>query len=325
MSSELVEPNFTELHRHFGGSISVETISKISGISLDEVVSKMVIDQDNDPLNYSLFFSKFKILDNIKWNYDNISLTIQDVVWSLKREGIRYAEIKFSINKYLKHIKTPIHEFVLWFIKEFEVHSSDIGITVDLVLSLKHDMDKKTQLEIGDLIKNDLIAECIAGIDIVGDERKFDVNFYKPIYENWHAAGRVCMAHVGEINKPQNVIDAINILNLDRVCHGIAVADNKEIAKLTRDKLISFDVCITSNICTGVAKKGEHPVQKMIKNGFIVNIGTDDPAIVDTNIKLEYDLFKQETGLSDSNVQKIIDNTINFSAQEIIKRKRKQK
>jgi adenosine deaminase len=325
MTDELLDQdafNFTDLHRHFGGSISVETVSKVSGISLDEVVSRMVIDQNSD-MSYNLFFSKFKILDSVKWNYDNISLTIQDVVWGLKREGIQYAEIKFSINKYLKHIKTPMAEFVMWFIREFEIHSSNIGITVDLVLSLKHDMDKKLQTEIGDLIKNDIIAECIAGIDIVGDERKFDVNFYKPIYDNWHAAKKVCMAHVGEINKPQNVIDAIKILKLDRVCHGIAVADNKEIAKLTRDKLISFDVCITSNICTGVATRGNHPVKKMIENGFIVNIGTDDPAIVDTNMKSEYDLFKQETGLSSADVRKIIDNTINFSAQKIIKRKQK--
>lgn len=310
-----------ETHRHFGGSISVETVSKISGINLDIVKKSMVFDPHSDSLSYKSFFKKFKILDDIKWNYDNISLTIQDVVWGLKREGIQYAEIKFSINKYLKHIDVSIDEFVLWFIHEFEVHSSNIGITVDLILSLKHDMDKNIQKKIGDVIKNDLIAECIAGIDIVGDENFFDVDFYKPIYKRWHDAKRVCMAHVGEINKPQHVIDAINILKLDRVCHGIAVADNKELAKMASDKLISFDVCITSNLCTGVATYGKHPVKQMIQNGFIINIGTDDPTIVSTNITAEYEHLKKETGLAKADIDKMKGNAINFSAQEIIKRK----
>ena len=310
-----------DIHRHFGGSISIETISKISGIPLNMVAKSMVFDPHEDSLSYKSFFKKFKVLDNIKWNYDNISLTIQDVVWGLKREEIQYAEIKFSINKYLKYINTSIEEFILWFIHEFEIHSSNVGITVDLVLSLKHDMDKDMQLKIGNVIKKDLIAECIAGIDIVGDENEFDVDFYKPIYENWHAAKRVCMAHVGEINKPQHVIDAINILKLDRVCHGIAVANDKELAKMTSDKLISFDVCITSNLCTGVAVYRNHPVKKMIKNGFIVNIGTDDPVIVDTNISAEYEYLRKEADLTKADVDKIKENAINFSAQEIIKRK----
>ena len=314
-----------ETHRHMGGSISVDTVSKISGIDIKKV-NKLMTFGKNEKLSYKSFFNKFKILDNIEWNHDNISLTIQDVVWGLKKEGIDYAEIKFSINKYLKYLKSKnesITKFVLWFISEFEIHSSNLGITVDLVLSLKHDMDKDVQLKISDIINNDLVAECIAGIDIVGDENYFDVDFYKPIYKRWHSAKRVCMAHVGEIDKSQHVIDAINILNLDRVCHGIAVADNKELAKMTSDRLISFDVCLTSNFCTGVAKRGKHPVNEMIKNGFIINVGTDDPAIICSNISNEYDVLKNETGLSNNDIEKIKNNAYNFSAQAIIKRKMK--
>jgi adenosine deaminase len=312
--------SFTEVHRHFGGSISPYTVSKVSGIPL-ELVRKQMVFGVGDRCDYSSFFRKFHVLDNIEWDYVRISLTIQDVVWGLKREGIKYAEIKFSINKYLKFIKTSINEFVLWFVNEFDIYSSYVGVTVDLILSLKHDMDRKSQVDIGNLVKNDLIAECIAGIDIVGDERKFDVDFYKPIFDLWHSAGRVCMAHVGEIDKPQHVIDAINILKVDRVCHGIAVAGDKEIAKISRDRLISFDVCISSNFCTGVAKRGKHPVKEMLRNGFIINIGTDDPTTFNSNICNEFRLLKSESGLSDGDIALIRDNTINFSAQEIIKRK----
>ncbi len=101
------------------------------------------------------------------------------------------------------------------------------------------------------------------------------------------------MAHVGEINHPEHVRQALMNLNIDRVCHGIAAADDKEIAKIAKDKNIAFDIGISSNVHTGVADLYAHPVKKMLDNGFIINIGTDDPVIFSTNLDKEYKLLKK--------------------------------
>ena len=309
-----------DLHRHLGGSIDCATVAKFKNMPLEEVIKRMTYGED-DTYDYTSFFDKFNILDDVEWTLENIEYTIRSVVWNLKKEGIDYAEIKFSINKYLPYVKMSMEQMMLWFACKFEEHAEVWGIEIDLILSLKHDMDKETQLEIANTIFNDDVAEAISGIDIVGNENYFDIAFYEPIYQNWHDAKRVCMAHVGEINKPENVYLALDRLALDRVCHGIAVADDKELAKKTRDKMISFDLCLSSNIHTGITTAENHPVRKMLENGFLITIGTDDPVVFNTTLDEEFKLFQNIAGLTDSEVATITGSAMNFSAKEIIKQK----
>lgn len=309
-----------DLHRHFSGSISCETVSNITKIDI-EIVKKRMTYHENENKNYESFFNKFNIFNEILWNEELIEYTIQDCIWNIKKEGISYAEIKFTIDKYKKHLQITDEEIISLIAYNFEKFSSELGICVDLILCLKHDANKDRQLEIANLIKNDIIAECICGIDVVGNENYFEVEFYKPIFEMWNDAKKACMIHVGEIYNPKNVYDAINRLKLDRICHGIAVCDDKELAKKTSDNLISFDICPTSNILTGVANIENHPVSKMIDNGFLITIGTDDPIIFNTNINQEYDLIKNLCSMSDDDINLLKLIVHNFSASEIINRK----
>lgn len=310
-----------DLHRHLGGSISCEVVSKLKKIPVDDVMKSMTY-HDDEGHNYDMFFEKFKIMDDIEWSLDHIDYTVHSIVWQLKKENLDYSEIKFSVNKYLPYINMTMEEITLWLVNCFDKYASRWDIEVDMILSLKHDMEKSKQLEISNMLDNDHIAECIAGIDIVGNEKFFDVDFYKPIFKRWNDAGKATMAHVGEINRPDNVTKAIEHLNLDRVCHGIASANDIELAKIARDKLIGFDICLTSNHYTGVANLTDHPVIKMLENGFPITIGTDDPAIFGTTYDDELELFKNVTGASDSDLQMIQKAAHSFSAREICNRKK---
>lgn len=313
-----------DLHRHLSGSISCEITSKVSGIDLD-TVRKIMTYSENEAREYESFFAKFDIFNKIDWNREKIDLTIQDAVWNLKAEGIQYAEIKFTIDKYLKFLDMSKEDLIVWIALRFEFHAAKWGVEVDLVLALKHESDKEYQMQIADLIKNDAVAECVSGIDVVGNENHFNADFYKPIYEMWHSAGKACMIHVGEIYNPDNVREAIDKLKLDRICHGIAVADDTELAKITRDRIISFDICPTSNILTGVARMDDHPVRKMLENGFIVTIGTDDPNILDTNLDREHSLLQEMTKITNDELRMIKELAYSLSARQIINRKANQK
>lgn len=309
-----------DLHRHLSGSVTCETVSRISGVDL-ETVHEMMTYKKDEPKIYESFFDKFKIFDKINWTFEKIDITINDIIWSLKKESIDYAEIKFSITKYLDILKCSPEKLITWMAYRFEYHASNFGIEIDLILCLKHDMDKQKQIEISSLIKNDKIAECLSGIDVVGNEKYFEAEFYVDIFKLWNEAGKACMLHIGEIYNPINVRKALKLLKIDRICHGIAVADDIEVAKYTRDNLISFDICPTSNILTGVAKLENHPVLQMLENGFILSVGTDDPVILNTNLDNEYKILQDITKLSDQEIDLIKNAAYSLSARSIIDRK----
>ena len=316
--SEYLNIMLVDLHRHFGGSISCKLVSEVSGINIDIVNDIMVC---KDVETYSDFFRHFEILDKINWDKTNTEKAIHNVLWDIKREGIDYAEIKFSVNKYINCFKESHNDIVKWFLYKILSHADNLGLEVDAILSLKHDMNKDLQISIADCIEDELIREHIAGIDVVGDENYFDPIFYKSIYDKWHYYDKVCMAHVGEIDNVKNVMDAIKILNVDRICHGIAACDNEEILQLSLERDICFDTCITSNIYTGVAHINNHPVKRMVENGFIISIGTDDPVIFNTNIHKEYALLKFITGIDDDGIDTLKQRTPRYSARSIIDRK----
>jgi len=309
--------NCCDLHRHLGGSISIGLIAELLNTDVKSVTNFI----GSVPNTYDDFFKRFDLLNKVEWTLMKVEKCIEDVIWSIKRDNLNYCEIKFSINKFIPYIDMNVNELISWMIYKFDEYSSKWGVNVDAILSLKHDMDKRSQLEVSSCIFNNLVAESIAGIDIVGNERYFDVDFYKPIFNNWNSANKICMAHVGEIDNIKNVKDAINILKVDRICHGIAAANDVELAKISRDKMIAFDVCLSSNVCTGVATIKNHPVLKMLENGFIITIGTDDPVILNTNIKKEYELLQEITGLSNDDILKIKNSVYDFSAFKVIERK----
>lgn len=295
----------------------MDTIAELSGLPTEYVNSRMVYGENEVP-GYINFLKKFELLNSIEWNRDAIDMTIEDVVRGVASEGIDYTEIKFSVGKYLRYLDEPIKDIIIWVSRVFARYAAQYGIEVDLTLSLQYESDRQFQEAVANTIKDDTVSSYIAGIDLVGNENYFDVDFYKPIYNLWKDAGKVCIAHVGELpDKIDHVRKAIDILGIHRVCHGIAAAHDLEIAKISRDRNVAFDIGITSNLRTGVATI-DHPVKYMIDNGFIINIGTDDPTIVDTTLKREYDLLRTITGCSEDEIDDIRENSCRYSSKSLI-------
>ena len=68
-------------------------------------------------------------------------------------------------------------------------------------------------------------------------------------------------------------------------------------AKL-RESNIPLEVCISSNLCTGVvASIEEHPVRKLYDAGVPIVLNTDDPSFFRTSLTREYEIARDVFGL----------------------------
>ncbi|MCP4421841.1 MAG: adenosine deaminase, partial [Chloroflexi bacterium] len=97
--------------------------------------------------------------------------------------------------------------------------------------------------------------------------------------------------HAGEWASAFGVREAILELFADRIGHGVRVLENSEILQLVRERKIAFEVCLTSNLQTGVVHQiNHHPLVDMLDLGLLATVNTDDPSISNCTLTDEYEI-----------------------------------
>jgi adenosine deaminase len=306
-----------DLHVHFGGSIPVEIIwdflkqDKHEFDSIDTLYKIMTYKYDLPPYDFEKFLRKFDILNMVHWTEDRIAIAANAVAESLANQGTSYAEVRFSINKYTEYLGMNNKEVIVFICNRLSDASKRFNIELVPILCVKYENDRDQQCDVMKLIDCPDVADKVAGLDLVGDEKHFSAKFYAPIFAEWRNHNRGILAHVGESQTSKNVKAAIEEMHVNRISHGIKVADDLDTMKLANDNGVAFDVALTSNLKTGVvADLRTHPIVRMLDAGCIVSLGTDDPIILDTTIKQEYLIAKNIVGLSDDMIIKMKQNAI---------------
>ena len=119
----------------------------------------------------------------------------------------------------------------------------------------------------------------IAGLGLDSSERDFPPADFKSLFDAARAKGLRVVAHAGEEGPAGFVRDALDVLKVERVDHGIrAIDDPALVERLARDGT-TLTVCPLSNIrLCAVPTLPEHPLRRLFEAGVRVTINSDDPA-----------------------------------------------
>lgn len=310
-----------DTHRHLGGSLSSQFVwrtikdRKLYHLAKthQEVVSALTF-LNGEPRGFYNFLDKFKLLNYIPWDEELIDQSIKSICYQLEAENVEYCWLDFSINKYVQYIKKDNHEIVQHIYELFNKYSPN---KVGLVLSLKYESPKQQQLEYSKLVIDEDTAKCLIGIDLVGDEAKFDAEFYQQILSYWHDRGKMVRAHVAESQHAQNAQDAITKLQVTNIAHGLKLVEHPEMIDLALKREVTFDLGVSSNYLTEVCiDEDDHPVKEMIKHGLKVTYGTDDPVQCSTTMQTEYAILRYWFGVSQTEIDKMhkvaVENSMKF-------------
>lgn len=281
-----------DTHRHLGGCVPVsfvwDAVNKLGLKHLaesEEDVRCQMTFCEGEKRTFHRFLDKFRILDEIVWTEELIDGSVKAICDGLAHEGIDYTWMDFSINKYMKvgwH-KTEAIQFIY---DSFQRHRPG---KVGLILSLKYESMRASQRQYAKLIEHEIAANCLIGIDLVGDEEHFDADFYAPLFADWNAARKITRAHAGESQAKENIGEAIRKLGVTNVAHGFKVIDDEDLIAMARERRITFDLAITSNDITGVWPLSRtHPGVLMLGHDLRCTLGSDDPVQCTTTLDDEF-------------------------------------
>ena len=101
--------------------------------------------------------------------------------------------------------------------------------------------------------------------------------------------GLGAVPHAGEIAGPESVRAALDVLQADRIRHGIRAEEDSALVRELAGRGTVLDVCPLSNLRLGVVRSlAEHPLPRLVAAGVRCSVSTDDPALFDTDLTRDY-------------------------------------
>ncbi len=129
----------------------------------------------------------------------------------------------------------------------------------------------------------------IAGVGLDSSEMGHPPEDFARVFAAAGAMGLKRVAHAGEEGPPAYVIQALDLLHIDRLDHGNrALEDDALVARLAGDSM-TLTVCPLSNhkLCI-VDDLADHPIVRMLRLGLRATINSDDPAYFGGYINANY-------------------------------------
>ena len=267
-----------ELHLHIEGTLEPEQMFLFANRNKIKIPFKNIEDVKK-AYNFSDLDSFLKIY------YEGAKVLINekdffDLTWAYakkcKEDNIVHTEIFFDPQTHTERgisfdaVINGIHKAMQKAEKEF-------GLSFKIIMCFLRHLDEESGFKV--LNKAILHKDKIYGVGLDSSElghppSKFEKLFKKAIENNF-----ITVAHAGEEGPPEYIWEALDILNVKRIDHGVqCLKDEKLIEKLSKNK-IPLTVCPLSNIKLRVFDSlKDHSLKKMLDKKLIAMVNSDDPA-----------------------------------------------
>jgi adenosine deaminase len=299
-----------ELHLHLEGSIQPATVCALTAqhniLLTEDEVRRRYTYRDFDG-----FIDAFKWVTSFLREPRDYGLIARDLSEYLLTQGVVYAEVTLSIGVMLLRKQQPEANFeaILRATEPFEKR----GLRLNWVFDAARQFGAEAAMGVVREAKR-CPSKTIVAFGIGGDEMSVATEEFRPVYEQAANNGLHLLMHAGEVGGPEKIREAIELLNVERIGHGIAAAQDPALMDLLVDRRIPLEICPQSNIRTGALAKQlrlsearitDHPLPQLWRHGIPIVLSTDDPAMFHTTMLAEYENVAQ-MGLGETELAQLV-------------------
>src|SRR5207302_1555913 len=157
-------------------------------------------------------------------------------------------------------------------------------------------------------------SKAIVAFSIGGDELSLSSAEFQQVYERAAELGFHRLIHAGEVGGAEKIREAIELLGVERIGHGIAAMHDPALMDLLAERQIPLELCPASNVRTGalalqLSRKHaiikDHPLPRLFRHGIPIVLSTDDPAMFHTTLQDEY-ANAHQMGLTEPELAQVV-------------------
>jgi adenosine deaminase/aminodeoxyfutalosine deaminase len=291
-----------ELHLHLEGAIEPETLHELDEDTPLEDLRALYRYRDFDG-----FLKSFAAVVKHLRRPADYALVTRRLLEKLATQNVRYAEITLAAG------------VVLW--KEQEVGpifdavrkaTENSPVEVRWIFDAVRQFGAEHAMQVAELAAA-RVNQGVVAFGIGGSEERGPANWFGEVFAFARKSGLRLVAHAGETMGPESIWGALE-LGAERIGHGIAAARDESLMRHLRDRDIPLEVCVTSNLVTGVVKDvREHPLRRLFDAGVPIVLNSDDPAMFGCTLTGEYRLAAREFGFTEQELRGVAENGFRYA------------
>lgn len=291
---------YIDLHAHLGSSVSASLLWDIAhdnGLRLEhkdyfEFEKALFVE---DKLDHKKYLYKFKETHKIQNSPISITKSVYGAISNAyRKQKLNLLEIRFNPMK-----RNGMN-------REYDLEA----VIMSAVIGIKKASLAYPNIKVGLIIETDreftgeqsmILAEKavkfkndgVIGFDIAGFSPKdFSIKEHQAAFKIAKKGGLGITCHTGEITDAKEVEQFINLLEPNRIGHGIQIWKDKEVMRLVAKKDITLEICPTSNLKTGLVSgysEFKQIFDTLKLNGVKFTINSDGHVFLQSTVKEEFE------------------------------------
>jgi len=281
--ADIVSIPKVELHVHLNGSITEATASELARRHGADPLEALRLVDGRYPghyPNFAGFLDAYMLANEFVRTPDDLELVAVEFARGQAAQGIVYSEALFTAMILIRNGMEPRS---MWAALRRGLTAAGPGTQVALVVDTIRDLgaeEAEATLRLVEEADAPIVGLCLTGI-----EGTMPVETFLPFRQAARRLGLGFEVHAGEMGPPSSIVETLDILEADRIGHGVAaIHDPALLARLVRDQVV-LDVCPTSNVGIGEFPSLEaHPMVAFWRAGVNMTISSDDPPFFGTTL-----------------------------------------
>ncbi len=307
-----------DLHRHLEGAMRLQTILDLyreAGDPLpettpEELAPRAQVLEPMDGLEAVL-----DVLELVRGSFrtlDAIERISYEAVEDLALDEVRLAELRFSPEFFFSPGELDWDRAMERIVAGVTSAAARYDVAVGLIAIFSRDFGVDSGWRTVDFARRH--RDALVGFDIAGDEMAYPPTLYVELIDAVHELGLPVTVHYGESGPPAYARDAIERLRPRRLGHGVSVGYDPEVTALALARGVGLDMCPTSNLRTrAVASLAEHPARRLLREGLLVTVNTDDPGLFGIDLTHEFEVARDEMGFTLEDLRRATSNALRTS------------
>ncbi len=291
-----------ELHVHLDGSLRPETLFElgrerrveIPAYDVEALADYMLV---SDATSLEEYLERFDVTLSVLQDAEALERTAYELAVDHADENVRYVEVRFcpllntrgglSVDQVLGAV-----------LKGLRRAETDADVTARVIVCALRTLDPMSSVEMAELAAA-YRDRGVCGFDLAGAESGFPVAEHAEAFRLAHDAGVPTTIHAGEGFGPASIRQAVELGHARRIGHGTRLHEDRELVAELRERRIPLEICLTSNVQTGVAASvATHPAGRYLHAGLPITLCTDNRLMSGVTLTDEFRNAEEELGLS---------------------------